>query len=108
MKHNMKKHIPTFVEFVNEQTLQDTRKTEFPHNDWGFHLMRDTIKQHLGVEENQIEELDSFPDFEEGSLSTYSTAAKGNFVLNCGKSGNKAVCRCLDELNDITKYYVAK
>jgi hypothetical protein len=104
----MKKYIPTFDEFVNEQTLEDTTKTEFPHNDGGYHLMRDIIKKHLGVDEDQIEELDSVPNFEEGKISTYSTAAKGNFVLNCGKSEDKAVCRSLDELNNITKYYIAK
>jgi hypothetical protein len=103
----MKNHIPTFEDFVNEQTLAD-RNNEYPVNDWGYELMEEKIKKHLNVNADQIEELEDLPGFIEGELSTYSTAAEGNFVLNCGRVEDTPACRSLDELNNITLYYIPK
>lgn len=103
----MENYIPTFNEFINEQTLAD-RTEKFPSNDWGFELMEEKIKKHLNVSIEQIEELEDLPGFIEGELSTYSTAAEGNFVLNCGMAKGKPACRSLDELNNITRYYIPK
>lgn len=109
MKNKMK-NLPSFEEFINEQTLQDRTKNDFLESDWGWNLAHDKIEAHLGADASDIEELDldKLSDFNEGEITTFSTKEKGNFVLNCGTSNGKPACRLEDELNNITKYYIKK
>jgi hypothetical protein len=100
----MKKHIPTFNEFLVEQTLKDSSDT-VPKNDVGYQMIFTAIENHLGKPMSEIEELDTIEGFEGETTKSFSTGSEGIFVLTCGRSAGFPVCCLLDELNDITKYY---
>ena len=111
------KNLHTFEEFLNEKTLMDREKSDYDTNDIGFQLMRDHIAKHLKAKPEDIEELSNLDGFvpltdlsptKYGSISTYSTSTKGNFVLTCGTANGKPACGVEDELNKVYLYYIKK
>jgi hypothetical protein len=101
----MEKHVPTFDQFLNERTLADHEAAR-DKNDWGYTMIFREIEEHLGKAATEIEELSSVENYVDGEKNTaFSTAEKGNFVLNCGESDGTPCCRLLDELNDVITFY---
>ena len=102
------KNLQTYEQFVNEQSLQDRSEKDFYDSDWGHYLAHDKIEAHLNAEADSIEEVKDLPNFSEGTITTFSTKEKGNYVLNCGTIEGKPACRLLDELNNVTTFYIKK
>ncbi len=100
----MKKYIPSFNDYLVEQTLKDA-SVEVPKSDMSRQMIFTAIEKHIGKPMGEIEEMDSIEDFEGEKVTNFSTATEGIFVLTCGRSAGFPVCMLKDELNDKVKYY---
>ena len=100
----MKTHIPTYEQFLDEGTLRDD-SMKVPISDVGYQMIFVAIEKYLQKPMAEIEEVESVEDFVSGEIKTFSTVIEGNFVLDCGFSNGKSICKLLDELNDEIKFY---